>query len=141
MAPDDRANNQPGLVPINMTPLIDVALVLVVALLVMSSLGLESGFQVRAQATAAASSAEAIAATPAPIAVTILSPTEVRVDDRVLHRGQLRPVLTAMLRQRADDAVTVRCDDRVTHAVFVDVLDQVKLSGAGAIAIAAEDGR
>jgi biopolymer transport protein ExbD len=138
---DLNATDRSGPVQINLTPLIDVALVLVVTLLVMSSLAVESGFWVRAQAGASADAREVQATAPVPVKLSILSETEVQMENRRLHRSHLQPVLTAMLHQPGFAGVTVSCADKVSHAAFVDVLDQARLSGAASIAIADPSGR
>ena len=132
---DQNETRRTGLVQINLTPLIDVALVLVVTLLLMSSLALESDFWVRAQAHADDATAAVPVEAPVPVALSILSPTKVQVENRIVSRSHLQPVLTALLHQPHFAGVTVSCADDVPHAVFVDVLDQARLSGAATIAI------
>ena len=128
---DQNETKGPGLFQVNMTPLIDVSLVLVVTLLLMTPLALESGIWVRnQQASAPAEVVEAQRVT-----LTILSENMVQVNQRIMQRDHLQLVLGAMLRQPEFDGVNLDCADEVSHAAFVDVLDKAKMSGASSIAL------
>ena len=135
---DQKETSGPGLFQVNMTPLIDVSLVLVVTLLLMTPLALESGIWVRNH--------DASEARPQPeqkpelVHLNILSENLVQVENRILQRDHLQPVLGAMLRQPEYSGVALGCADHVSHAAFVDVLDKAKLSGAATIAISDENG-
>lgn len=135
---DQKETHGPGLFRVNMTPLIDVSLVLVVTLLLMTPLALESGIWVRNQDQT--TFPEDRDQRPHLVSLNILSENLVQVDNRILQRDHLQPVLGAMLRRPGYDGVTLRCADEVSHAVFVEVLDKAKLSGAVTIAIADEGG-
>ena len=118
---------------INMTPLIDVSLVLVVMLLLATPLAFESSIGVRkddttAQAAQAQDQQERIE-------VVVVSEAEVKVNRDLVPRSELTAVLTPMLAEAVDRTVLIGCDDGVTHGAFVDVLDQAKLSGATGIAV------
>ena len=131
---DEKEIRGSGFSQVNMTPLIDVSLVLVVTLLLMTPLALESGIWVRNQSS------------PPPVAeteqetelvdVVILSENMVQVGNRLMDRRHLEPVLGAMLRLPRYDGVHLECVDQVSHAAFVDVLDKAKLCGAATIALA-----
>jgi len=111
----------------NLTPLIDVSLVLVVILLLATPLAFESSIAVRSGTADART-----AATPSPdarVELRVLSEDAVRVNREVVERqalaATLRPLLAAGTRR-----VVVSCSDSVSHGAFVDVLDQAKLCGA-----------
>ena len=133
---DEKEIRGSGFSQVNMTPLIDVSLVLVVTLLLMTPLALESGIWVRNQ-----SPRPPVAETEQEselVPVTILSENMVQVGNRLLDRQHLQPVLGAMLRLPEYHGVHLECVDEVSHATFVDVLDRAKLSGAETIALAGE---
>jgi biopolymer transport protein ExbD len=136
---DEKETRGSGLFQVNMTPLIDVSLVLVVTLLLMTPLALESGIWVRGQdqPEPAASQQEP----PRLVHLSILSENLVQVENRILQRDHLPPVLGAYLRQPGFSGVALGCADDVSHATFVDVLDKAKMSGAATIAISEEGGR
>ena len=122
-----------GIHEINMTPLIDVSLVLVVMLLLLTPLAFESSIAVR-KATASARASEKKLKEER-IELNIVSEDSVLVNRAMVPRRELAGTLRPMLDGKADRRVIIECGDQVAHGVFVDVLDQVKLSGAGEIAV------
>ena len=123
-----------GTSDVNLTPLIDVSLVLVVILLLATPLAFESSFAVRrAQASARVAVDENQSAR---IEVTILSEETVQVNRNVVAMDALDRTLAPLLEQSADGLVAVSCQDSVSHGSFVAVLDAIKLSGARDIAVA-----
>ena len=118
---------------INMTPLIDVSLVLVVILLVATPLAFQSSLLL---STAAARPREAAtAAAPDRVEVTVLSEESVRVGSTVVPRPELARALGPAIEHSASRLVVVRCADGVTHGTFVGVLDQAHALGAVRIAV------
>jgi biopolymer transport protein ExbD len=122
-----------GIHEVNMTPLIDVSLVLVVMLLLLTPLAFESSIAVRRTVESAKASQKKLKEER--IELTVVSEDSVLVNREMVARRELPGVLEPMLSDRSDRRVVVACDDRVSHGVFVDVLDTVKLSGAGEIAV------
>ncbi len=117
----------------NLTPLIDVSLVLVVILLVATPMALQSAIGV----SHAAASARAGATQPvARIEVEILDANRVAVNRIVVDRAAFGPTLHALLRSAPTHDIVVRCAEAVPHGVFVSVIDEAKSSGAAAIAVA-----
>jgi biopolymer transport protein ExbD len=119
---------------VNLTPLIDVSLALVVILLLATPLAFESSFAVRRAAATARSSAEETET--ARIEVAVLSADSVRVNRQVVTVAGLGPSLKPLLERSPDGMVAVSCRDSVPHGSFVEVLDTIKLSGAQDIAVA-----
>jgi biopolymer transport protein ExbD len=122
-----------GIHEVNMTPLIDVSLVLVVMLLLLTPLAFESSIAVRRAAQSAKASEKKLKEER--IELTVVSEDSVLVNRAMVARRDLSGVLEPMLDGRTDRRVVVSCDDQVAHGVFVDVLDRIKLSGAGEIAV------
>ena len=124
--------NESGIYEPNMTPLIDVSLVLVVILMVATPLALQSSIGVsRASAHGRKSQPERTEW----VEVTIASADRVLVNRQEVPRGALESLLAARLGESATRRVLVRCDDRVPHGVFVEVLDDAKAAGAAGIAV------
>jgi len=121
-----------GIYDPNMTPLIDVSLVLVVILMVATPLALQSSIGV---SRAAANGAKARPERTEWVEVTILSADRVRVNKEEVPRGALGSVLSARLGESATRRVLVRCDATVPHGAFVSVLDDAKEAGASGIAV------
>lgn len=118
---------------INMTPLIDVSLVLVVMLLLLTPLAFESSIAVR-KAAASARKSETRKKEER-VELKIISEDSVMVNRSMVSRAELESALGPLLRDRAERRVTIDCGDGVPHGAFVDVLDRAKLCGAGEIAV------
>ena len=122
-----------GLHEINMTPLIDVSLVLVVMLLLLTPLAFESSIAVRKAAASAKQSVKK--EKEERVELKIISEDEVMVNRETVLRAQLSLTLRPLLADKVQRRVVIDCDDSVSHGAFVDVLDQAKLCGAGDIAV------
>ncbi len=122
-----------GIHEINMTPLIDVSLVLVIMLLLLTPLAFESSIAVRKADASAKASEKKLKEER--IELSVVSEDSVLVNRAMVPRRKLAGTLRLMLDGKTDRRVVIECGDQVTHGVFVDVLDQVKLSGAGEIAV------
>lgn len=122
-----------GIDDVNMTPLIDVSLVLVVILMVAMPMVFQSSIAVR---NAAAGGREAPAVAQAErVDVAIVSEDSVRVNWMLIGRQQFPAVLGALLSRSADPIVVVECADMVSHGTFVGVIDDAKSCGAAQIAV------
>jgi len=119
---------------VNLTPLIDVSLVLVVILLLATPLAFESSFGVRKTAATARKASDV--KKEARIELAIESDSMVRVNKTVVAIEDLGDVLAPLIAESATRDVTVRCEGGVAHGTFVHVLDVTKLNGAKEIAIA-----
>ncbi len=118
---------------VNLTPLIDVSLVLVVILLLATPLAFESSIGVRRSDPKARKA-------PKPekveyVQVSVVSEDSVQVNRTTVARTQLVETLRPMLDESVRRQVVVTCQAGVSHGAFVDVLDLAKLSGAGDIAV------
>ena len=119
---------------VNLTPLIDVSLVLVVILLLATPLAFESNFGVR-KTQASARQADREVKDPR-IELTILSDEEVRINKDVVPMKSFGRTFGEVINQGGSRDVTVTCGDDVSHGIFVRVLDLSKLNGARDIAVA-----
>jgi biopolymer transport protein ExbD len=126
-------DNNGNLNEVNMTPLIDVSLVLVVILLLATPLAFESSFAMRETGPSALAASEQKDVSR--VELKILSDTEVRVNRAVVTVTDLETTLRPLLSGGSSQDVTVDCADDVSHGVFVTVLDVAKASGAGDIAV------
>src|SRR5262245_19777985 len=116
----------------NLTPLIDVSLVLVVILLVATPMALQSGFAV---SRAASSGRQGPEARVARIEISVIDEHRVAVNRVEVTREQMGPMLQPLLDASPNREVVVRCGDQVTHAAFVSVIDEAKARGAAKIAV------
>ena len=124
---------------VNLTPLIDVSLVLVVMLLLATPLALESSFGLRE--TAAVARAGVPDNPVERVELAILSENDVRVNREEVHVAELDATLRPLLAGETPPSVVVTCAGLVTHGTFVRVLDTAKLCGAHDIAVTEEDPR
>ena len=128
-----RASESQGIYEPNMTPLIDVSLVLVVILRVATPMALQSSIQV--QKTSASARAAAEKARVERVEVTVVSPDSLVVNRERKARGELAVAVTPLLQASATRSVAVRCSAGVTHGTMVGVLDELKELGAAQIAV------
>ena len=122
-----------GLHEINVTPIIDVSLTLVVILLLMTPLVFESSIAVRKALASARESAKE--KKQERVEIGVVSEDSVFVNRRLVARADLTGVLAPLLEDKAEKRVVIECADRVSHGAFVNVLDQAKLCGASEIAV------
>ena len=128
-----RNGKNDAIVEPNMTPLIDVSLVLVVNLMVATPLAFQSSIAVRTAASAGRKAVES--ARTDRIELTVHEDGTIGVNRLLVPREALEPALKPLLEQSTTRTVVVRCDDRVSHGTFVDVLDEAKALGATRIAV------
>jgi biopolymer transport protein TolR len=122
-----------GMNEINMVPLIDVSLVLVVMLMLATPLAFESSLAINeARRTTKAAKDKT---NDERIEVRIVSENDVLVNRTSVPRTSLDLTLSPMLETSAHGIVVVACNDQVSHGTFVNVLDRIKLSGARQIAV------
>lgn len=131
-------NNEPGKgeFQVNMTPLIDVSLVLVVILLLLTPLALESGiwFHRQPDTDAVAADRETLPL----LEVKMLTENTIEVDGREMARNALLETLEPLMAGDRYRGVAIDCAGWITHGAFVNVLDQARLSGAPEIAVAGQ---
>ena len=133
MAQKRRNGKLESLHEINVTPIIDVSLTLVVILLLLTPLVFESSIAVRkAMASAKAAAKEE---KQERVELWVVSEDSVTVNRRLVARADLAGVLAPLLEEKAEKRVVIECADRVSHGAFVNVLDQAKLCGASEIAV------
>jgi biopolymer transport protein ExbD len=117
----------------NMTPLIDVSLVLVVILMVATPLALQSGIAV--QAAARSSRAAKPEEKVERIEVSVKADGLVEVNHHAIPRDSLSGALRPLIASSPTGTVVVQCADGVAHGTFVGVLDEARQLGATHIAV------
>lgn len=122
-----------GMFEVNLTPLIDVSLVLVVMLLLATPLAFESSIMVRKSEKTAAKAEKKNDVNR--IELRVLSADEVRVNREVVARENLVDTLKPLIEVDIEPVVVIACDTGVSHGTFVDVLDRAKMAGAKEIAV------
>lgn len=133
MARKSKPDKMESMQELNVTPIIDVSLTLVVILLLLTPLVFESSITVRKAMASARSSAKE--QKQERVEMDVVSEDSVVVNRRLVARADLAGVLAPLLADKAEKRVVIECADRVSHGAFVNVLDQAKLCGASDIAV------
>ena len=115
---------------INITPLTDIFLVLLIIFMVTTSVISSQGKNVDLPSSAIASS------TPSGVTVTLSTDEEIAVDGKVVKQEDLKAALTAALANAKDKMVILRGDREVVLGKAVNVLDVAQEAGAKGIALA-----
>jgi biopolymer transport protein ExbD len=117
---------------INITPLTDIFLVLLIIFMITSSAMIESGGKVNLP-KAVATQSESRGTT-----VTLTPRREIYVDQKIVKEESFEKTLHDALSARADKTVILRGDKDVLLGDTVKIMSMIKRAGASEIAIAAE---
>jgi biopolymer transport protein ExbD len=128
-----RRQVDPGIHEPNMTPLIDVSLVLVVILMVATPMAFQSGIAVQSASRSGRKAVEQ--AKTDRIELAVLADGRIDVNRRSVPRDSLAVALRPLLQLSPNRLVVLRCDDSVPHGDFVSVLDEARQLGAVKIAV------
>lgn len=115
---------------INITPLTDVFLVLLIIFMVTTSVITSQGKQVDLP------SAEVADTTPTGVTVTVTKEGEIQVDNQTVAIAQLPAVLKQALEGTREKLVILRGDRAVLLGDAVNILDVAQQAGAAGIALA-----
>ena len=118
---------------INVVPLIDVCLVLVIILLVTAPMMVQSDLPVDLpQARTREAEDERN------VSITLASNGDLAVDDVLVSRETLGPTLQSRLSEKGNDEVlvVVRADSNAPYVAVRELLDQARAAGAQRVAIA-----
>jgi biopolymer transport protein ExbD len=119
---------------INITPLTDVFLVLLIIFMVTTSVIHAQGKQVDLPEAAVADT------TPSGVTVTVTERGEIQVEGDVVRPEQLAAVLKQRLDGSREKLVILRGDRRVLLGTAVNILDVAQQAGARGIALATKPG-
>lgn len=115
---------------INMTPMVDVVLCLLVFFMVATRLYDWDESEFRIQVPTATSAAPLIEA-PDDLVVTILEPGQVDVQGTVYGLGELEAILVNARERYADQGVQIRGDGALSYQHLADVLSVCNQAGIG----------
>lgn len=117
---------------VNLTPIIDVALVLVIILLITAPMLTEIDINVTLPEARTRGAED-----EARITITLGEQGELAVDDKMIGRESLRRMLCARLAEKKENMlVVVRADQNTPHEMVREVLSEATAAGAGRLAIA-----
>ena len=129
---EQNANSDNVIAEINITPLTDIFLVLLIIFMITSSAIIESGGKVNLPTAAKTETA------PRGISVTLTPEHEIYVNQKKVTKNELEPAVRAALGAGSDRIVILRGDRNVPLGDAVWVLSVIKNAGASEIAIAAQ---
>jgi biopolymer transport protein ExbD len=127
-------NTSPMMTRINVTPIIDVALVLVIILLVTAPMLTVADLEVELPAAHSRDVED-----QGFISITLGTSGEIAIDEQVLSGvDQIRPALMSRIAEQESDKamVVVRADAGLPHALVRQVLEEARLGGATQLGIA-----
>jgi biopolymer transport protein ExbD len=120
---------------INITPLTDIFLVLLIIFMISSSAMMEGGLQVKlptAKSTAISSSQSG-----KPIFITVAKSGEILVNEKPAT-GNLADTIRETLAQTTEKTVVIRGDEAVFLGKAVEIMDAARSAGAEKIALATQ---
>jgi biopolymer transport protein ExbD len=117
---------------INITPLTDIFLVLLIIFMITSSAIIESGGKVNLPEAAKTETA------PRGVAVTLTPDQGIYVNQKKVTKEELEPALRAVLSENPERVVILRGDRNVLLGEAVWVMSVIKRAGASEIAVAAQ---
>jgi biopolymer transport protein ExbD len=125
--------NRGGIVGINVTPLVDVVLVLLVIMMVSATYIVSQSLKVELPKTA--SSDDTVAKT---YVVTITKDGKYYFNDNVVTREGLPAALRGAKKESKDLSLVITADDQAKHGAVVGVIDLAKVEGITKFAINVE---
>lgn len=127
------ANQRGGIVGINITPMVDVVLVLLVIMMVSATYIVSQSLQVELPKTATSDDS------PATVAAVVLSRTgAIQYNGELVNEAQLKQKLTDAQAANADVSLVLSADRDATHGTVVHVIDLAKTLGITSFAINVE---
>ncbi len=127
-------DNDEIMAEINMTPLIDIMLVLLIIFMVTSSISLESGLDVDLPDTATKGESKEGSA----VVVSLLADGSIAVQGTVIDREYLGAKISEALLQEKTQLVVLEGDQASRLGMAVEIMDIAKAAGAVKFAIATE---
>jgi biopolymer transport protein ExbD len=121
------------IVDINVTPLVDVALVLLIIFLATSYLIAQQSLKVELPKASKTAATEART-----IAIVVKVSGEIVLDGRTLEPAKLQAELAEMREERPNIQVVVGADRNVIHGRVVDVMDAARMAGIERVAFAVD---
>jgi biopolymer transport protein ExbD len=131
-SPSDPNRSEDIVAEINITPLTDIFLVLLIIFMITSSAIIESGGKVNLPAAARTETA------PRGVAVTLTPERDIYVNQKKVPKDDLEETLRGVLSSSGEKIVILRGDRNVPLGEAVWVLSVIKKAGASEIAIAAQ---
>lgn len=118
---------------LDMTPMLDIVFIMLIFFIVTTSFVKESGVAVSSPSAESASQQE-----NANIFIAITAQGEVWIDRRPVDPRSVRAIVARLHADNPEGSVIIQSDEEASTGSLVEVMDQVRLAGVEAIAIAAD---
>ena len=128
-----RRGARPAMSEINVTPFVDVMLVLLIIFMVTAPL-IQQGIEVDLPKTRS----EGLASDEERLVVTVKKDGQIFVQRAQVELAELETKLTAILETRANKEVFLRADDKVAYGIVAKTLASLRRSGAERIGMVTE---
>jgi biopolymer transport protein ExbD len=128
----ERAIEEEPITEINVTPLVDVALVLVIIFMAVSPFVLQTGLNVLESKAGAAKGKSALSEN---VQVFLTQAGIIKINDQEVLAENLFEVLKKAIAESQDGLVTVQADEKNLVGEVVSILDLAKQAGAKKVAI------
>ncbi len=126
----------PGsLAEINVTPLVDVMLVLLIVFMISAPL-MQQGIQVELPKTSAGSLNE----TPDQLVISILRSRQISIADHTIPAGTFFTKISAIAAAKSNIEVVIQADQNVSYGFVAQVMAEVKRAGIHHVGLATQSG-
>ncbi len=122
-ASGSRGRRQSSLAEINVTPLVDVMLVLLIISMVAAPM-LQRGIHLELPATETATEIQ-----EAKVVVSVDREARIRINDRPVHPDLLLERMQTLAAARPDETVFLRADKQLPYGEILSVMDTIRKSG------------
>jgi len=129
------SSGEEGITDINVTPLVDISLVLVIIFMVTSPMIVQSGIIVNSSNVTAS---EGKSSKDESVQVKITKKS-IMINNKKVETEQFPAAMKAVLDANKKKVVMITCDRDVQHGRLVNVLDVAKMMGAKSLAIMREE--
>lgn len=123
---------------INITPLTDIFLVLLIIFMISSSAMLESGLNVKLP-TAKGTAVAADAKSGKPTYVTVAADGKVSVNDKAVTETELQAELSKAIAEGSEKTIIIRGDESIVLGRAVKIMEAARNAGAEKIALATKN--
>jgi biopolymer transport protein ExbD len=138
--PDDELGGEGIFAEINITPLTDIFLVLLIIFMVSSTVMVEEAAKAGVKVNLPKGSQKEIDLGAKSLVVSITKANEVMVAGQPVKEADLTSLFTSAVAKDAGTQVIIEADEGVTHGVVVHVMELAKNAGLVRLAIATRGG-
>jgi len=121
---------------INITPLTDIFLVLLIIFMISSSAMLEGGLQVKLPTAKTTTVSQNQSSKP--IFITIAKDGQILINERTIPEDKMAELIKEALAASTDKTVVIRGDEQIVLGKAVKIMDAARTAGADKIALATQ---